>query len=136
MQNWHESFLFWDAVRLLIADDDRELACAIASYLRHGNEAVISTVTTGGLDVLRSVARFDPDVILMDIMMPKINGLTLCRHILSRRPDVRIILLSGAVGIESPFLAESGATAFLPKPVRLSDLQRVFVDATKNLNAA
>ncbi len=120
-------------MRLLIADDDRELACAIASYLRHGNQAVISTVTTGGLDVLRSVAQFDPDVILMDIMMPRINGLTLCRHILSRRPGVKIILLSGALGIESPFLAESGATAFIPKPVKLAELQQVFRDATRDL---
>lgn len=123
-------------MRLLIADDDRELACAIASYLRHGNQAVISTVTTGGLDVLRSVSQFDPDVILMDIMMPRLNGLTLCRHILSRRPDVKIILLSGALGIESPFLAESGATAFIPKPIKLSELQRVFQDATRDLAPA
>lgn len=120
----------------MIADDDRELACAIASYLRHGNQTIISTVTTGGLDVLRNVAQFDPDVILMDIMMPRLNGLTLCRHILSRRPGVRIILLSGALGIESPFLAESGAAAFLPKPVRLSELQRVFQEATRDLSPA
>ena len=123
-------------MRLLIADDDRELACAVASYLRHENQAIISTVTTGGLDVLRSVAQFDPDVILMDIVMPRINGLTLCRHILSRRPDVKIILLSGALGVESPFLAESGATAFLPKPVKLSELQRVFLEVTRDLAEA
>jgi two-component system, OmpR family, response regulator MprA len=123
-------------VRLLIADDDRELASAVASYLRHENQAIISTVTTGGLDVLRSVARFDPDVILMDIVMPRINGLTLCRHILSRRPDVKIILLSGALGVESPFLAESGATAFLPKPVKLAELQRVFMEVTRSLAPA
>lgn len=108
----------------------------MASYLRHGNQAIISTVTTGGLDVLRSVSQFDPDVILMDIMMPRLNGLTLCRHILSRHPDVRIILLSGALGIESPFLAESGATAFLAKPVKLAELQRVFTEVTRDLTPA
>ena len=103
-------------VRLLIADDDRELACAMASYLRHCNEAIVSTVTTGGVDVLRSVGRFDPDVILMDIVMPKLNGLTICRHILSRRPEVR----------DHPFVTESGASAFLAKPVKLAELRRVF----------
>lgn len=108
----------------------------MASYLRHENQAIISTVTTGGLDVLRSVAQFDPDVILMDIVMPRLNGLTLCRHILSRRPDVRIILLSGALGIESPFLAESGAAAFLAKPVKLAELQRVFQEVIRDLAPA
>ena len=113
-------------VRLLIADDDRELACAMASYLRHCNEAIVSTVTTGGVDVLRSVRRFDPDVILMDIIMPKLNGLTICRHILSRRPEVRIILLSGTLHRDHPFITESGASAFLAKPVKLAELRRVF----------
>ena len=115
-------------MRLLIADDDRELACAIASYIRHCNEAVVSTVTTGGLDVLRSVSRFDPDVILMDIIMPKLNGISICRHILSRHPNVRIILLSGTLHPDHPFVIESGASAFLSKPVRLAELQRVIQD--------
>jgi len=113
-------------VRLLIADDDRELACAIASYLRHCNDAIVSTVTTGGVDVLHSVGRFDPDVILMDIVMPKLNGLTICRHILSRRPEVRIILLSGTLHRDHPFVIESGASAFVAKPVKLAELRRVF----------
>ena len=113
-------------MRLLIADDDRELACAMASYLRHCNDTIVSTVTTGGVDVLRSVTLFDPDVILMDIAMPKLNGLTACRHILSRRPEVRIILISGTLNSEHPFVRESGAVAFLSKPVRLAELQRVF----------
>ena len=113
-------------VRLLIADDDRELACAMASYLRHCNDTIVSTVTTGGVDVLRNVAQFEPDVILMDIAMPKLNGLTACRHILSRRPGVRIILISGTLNREHPFVVESGAAAFLSKPVRLAELQRVF----------
>ena len=113
-------------VRLLIADDDRELACAMASYLRHCNGTIVSTVTTGGVDVIRCAAQFEPDVILMDIAMPKLNGLTACRHILSRRPEVRIILISGALHADHPFVTESGAAAFLAKPVRLAELQRVF----------
>ena len=118
-------------MRLLIADDDRELACAMASYLRHGNNAIISIVTTGGVDVLRSVKQFNPDVILMDIVMPKLNGLTLCRHILSSRPSVRILLLSGSLHADHPFVAESGAAGFVAKPVRLAELQRVFEEITQ-----
>lgn len=98
----------------------------MASYLRHCNGAIVSTVTTGGVDVLRSAAQFEPDVILMDIAMPKLNGLTACRHILSRRPEVRIILISGTLHNDHPFVVESGAAAFLSKPVRLAELQRVF----------
>ena len=112
-------------MRVLIADDDRELASAIASYVRHCNEDVVATVTTGGLDVIRSVDRFQPDIIIMDIMMPRLNGLTICHHILSRFPQTRIILFSGKLDATHPYVLNSGATAFLAKPVRLDALKTV-----------
>ncbi|MEI6352271.1 MAG: response regulator [Verrucomicrobiota bacterium] len=112
-------------MRVLIADDDRELASAIASYVRYCNEDVVATVTTGGLDVIRNVDRFQPDIIIMDIMMPRLNGLTICHHILSRFPQTRIILFSGKLDAKHPFVVNSGATAFLAKPVRLSELRNV-----------
>ena len=120
----------------MIADDDRELACAIASYLRHSNEAIVSTVTTGGLDVIRHVDRFNPDVIVMDITMPRLDGISTCRHILSNRPDARIILLSGAMNYENPLIAQSGAVAFLSKPVRLAELQRILQKILSEMTAA
>jgi len=108
----------------------------MASYLRHCNEAVVSTVTTGGLDVLRNVERFKPDVILMDIVMPRLNGLTICHHILSCHPQTRIILLSGILDAQHPLVAQSGAAAFLPKPVRLADLRRIVEEIVSHLTAA
>ncbi len=112
-------------MRILIADDDRELASAVASYVRYCNEEVVATVTTGGVDVVRHVDRFQPDIIIMDIMMPRLNGLTVCRHILSRFPDTRIILFSGKLDATHPYVVDSGAAAFLPKPVKLAELRKV-----------
>jgi len=110
-------------VRVLIADDDRELASALASYVRYCNEEVVATVTTGGVDVVRNVDRFAPDVIIMDIVMPRLNGLTVCRHILSRFPQTKIILFSGKLDANHPFVVDSGAVAFLSKPVKLAELR-------------
>ena len=119
---------------MLIADDDRELASAMASYLRHCNEAVVATVTTGGVDVLRNVERFHPDVILMDVMMPRLNGLTICHHILSCRTGTRIILLSGILSATHPLVIQSGASAFVPKPVKLAELRRVVEEVVGRLS--
>lgn len=118
-------------MRVLIADDDRELAAAIATSLRHWNEEVVATVTTGGLDVIRNVDRFQPDVVITDIIMPRLNGLTVCHHILSRFPATKIILFSGRFDARHPHVVNSGARAFLPKPVKLTELRRVLeeVDA-------
>ena len=112
-------------MRVLIADDDRELASAIATSIRHWNEEVVATVTTGGLDVIRNVDRFQPDVVITDIIMPRLNGLTVCHHILSRFPATKIILFSGRLDAYHPHVVNSGARAFLPKPVKLAELRRV-----------
>lgn len=122
---WHRTFYGKCSVRVLIADDDRELALAISSYLRHCNEEVVATVTTGGLDVVRNTHRFQPDVIIMDIMMPRLNGLTVCHHILSRFPNTKIILFSGKLDADHPLVVNSGAAAFLKKPVKLAELSEL-----------
>jgi len=108
----------------------------MASFLRHSTETVVSTVTTGGLDVLRNIDRFEPDVIIMDIMMPRLNGLTVCRQILSRRPQAHIILLSGILHAQHPVVTQSGANGFLPKPVRLAELQRMIQEVAGHHAAA
>lgn len=110
-------------MRVLIADDDRELAAALASYVRYCNADVVATVTTGGIDVVKGTDRFQPDIIVMDIMMPRLNGLTVCQHILSRFPETRIILLSGKLTADHPIVLKSGAAAFLAKPVKLAHLR-------------
>ena len=112
-------------MRVLIADDDRELASALASYVRHCNEEVVATVTSGGIDVIKNVDRFQPDIIIMDIMMPRLNGLTVCHHILSRFPRTKIILFSGKLSADHHLVKASGAAAFLAKPIRLSELKEV-----------
>jgi len=118
-------------VRVLIADDDRELALAISSYLRHCNEEVVATVTTGGLDVVRNTHRFQPDVIIMDVIMPRLNGLTVCHHILSRFPNTKIILFSGKLDADHPLVVNSGAAAFLKKPVKLAELSELIAKFAK-----
>ena len=123
-------------MRVLIADDDRELASAIASYVRYCNEDVVATVTTGGVDVLRNVERFQPDIVLMDIVMPRINGLTICSHILSRAPRLKIILFSGKLTALHPCVVNSGAAAFLEKPVRLAELRRVLESIVREAKAS
>ncbi len=121
---------------MLIADDDRELASAVASYVRYCNDEVVATVTTGGIDVVRGVDRFHPDIVVMDIMMPRLNGLTVCRHILSRFPQTKIILFSGKLAADHPYVTESGAVAFIAKPVKLAELRRVMDELVRGSRAA
>ena len=110
-------------MRILIADDDRDFADALSEFVRECNHEVVDKVTGGGLAVIQSFARHNPDVVLLDIMMPRFNGLTVCHALLSRKPETKIIFVSGKVEGDHPFVAGCGATAYLQKPVLLDDLR-------------
>jgi len=107
-------------MRILLADDERQLTDALAQYLRNAGHDVC-TVITGGLDVLPAYDRFHPDVVLMDVMMPRFNGITISHALLSRNPGIKLVLCSGALSVDHPFIAAAGASCFLAKPFSFAD---------------
>src|SRR5476649_2759054 len=109
-------------MRVLIADDDREMAEVLAELVRECGHEVAACVTGGGLAVIRSFARHEPDVVLLDIMMPRFNGLTVCHALRSRNAEAKIIFVSGHVDGEHPFVSGCGASGYLKKPVSLGEL--------------
>lgn len=107
-------------LRILIGDDDRALADTLTAVVTACGHEVVSTVTSGGLDVLYAYDRCAPDVILIDVMMPCFNGFTICHAILSRNPSATVILMSGRLSSDHPFVLNSGARLFLRKPLRMA----------------
>ena len=77
-------------------------------------------VVGSGLDAIQAYTRHKPDVVLMDYRMPRLNGATACRMIVSKDPDARIILISGTAVADE--LADCRAIAILKKPVGLDEL--------------
>jgi two-component system chemotaxis response regulator CheY len=112
-------------MRVLIADDDRDLANALAEFVLECNHEVVDKVTGGGVAVIQSFARHLPDVVLLDIMMPRCNGLTVCHAIKSRSPETKVIFMSGKVEADHPFVANCNANAYIQKPILLNDLRKV-----------
>lgn len=102
-------------MRILLADDEAELAESLSQYLRNAGHEVCA-VTTGGLDVLPAYDRFAPDVVLLDVMMPRFDGITISRALLGRNPSIKLVLCSGSLSAEHPFLANAGTGHFLAKP--------------------
>ncbi len=112
-------------MRVLVADDDRDLAESIAAYVEECGHEVVATVTGGGLAVIQTFARCMPDVVLLDIQMPRFNGLTASHALVSRKPDVKIVFISGSVDEKDPMVRDCGAAAYLQKPVSLVELREV-----------
>jgi CheY-like chemotaxis protein len=109
-------------MRVLIADDQREVGRSLEELVRFCNHQIVGVVGSG-LEAIQAYTRYQPDLVLMDYRMPKLNGATACRNILSKDPAARIILVTA--WSYSSEASESGAIAILAKPV---DLERL--DAT------
>jgi CheY-like chemotaxis protein len=110
--------------RVLVADDDARLAQLISRYL--GMEGYqVETVADGLAAVERAVAEPAPDLVVLDIMMPGIDGLEACRRIRSNFATAQIpILIFSALGDEGEAARRAGADAMLKKPFTLPVLSR------------
>lgn len=110
--------------KILLVDDD-EAFCTIMSELliRHGFQVQVAGAAEEALHLL---GRDRPDIILTDIMMPEIDGLTLIRRIRSnpRGADIPTIVVSALVlARERAAACQAGADAFLAKPFSFHELR-------------
>jgi DNA-binding response OmpR family regulator len=105
---------------ILMVDDDVDLNALVTEYLaRFGHRLVTATTAARGLTELR---REQPDLIILDIMLPDTDGLTLCREIRSEF-DVPIIMLTARGEVADRVLGlELGADDYLSKPFEPREL--------------
>ncbi|WP_114970850.1 EAL domain-containing protein [Rhodoferax ferrireducens] len=120
---------------VLIVDDDRSTRSALRAALQRSGFVV--TEAADGSEVEAEVQRMRPDVILMDAMMPVMDGFTACARLQDspewcQIPVLMITALEDSASIERAFAA--GASDYIPKPIHLAVVnQRVrrLVDATR-----
>lgn len=100
--------------RVLVVDDHPEIVKAVSRLLALDCE-VVGTVSDGG-DVLGATERLRPDVIVIDVNLPTIGGLEVCRQIMRAHPDTRVIVFTAAneAHVRQKALDE-GASAFVCK---------------------
>jgi DNA-binding response OmpR family regulator len=106
--------------RLLLVDDDRSLASILATALEEEGYSV--TQAANGLEGLRRFEDSAPDLVLLDVLMPEMDGLEVCRRI-RRASKVPIILLtSRAEDVDKVTGLESGADDYVTKPFSTREL--------------
>jgi CheY-like chemotaxis protein len=122
----HPKFCKNRGMRVLIADDQKSVGTSLAELVRHCQHEVVEVVGSG-LEAIQAFGRHQPDLVLMDYNMPKLNGATACRNIMAKYPQARVILVSGM----PKEVADSGALTVLLKPVRLDQLYAALHDAAR-----
>jgi len=107
---------------ILVIDDDLSVLSAVARLLRTGGYHVDETDAPDAV-----IARYRdgpvPDLLVSDVMMPKMSGLTLVDHLLQLRPDVRVVYMSGYLQRTVSWAGLPGTVAgFVSKPIERAEL--------------
>ena len=111
------------AVRVVIADDHRLVLDGIERALEADGGFEIVGETQSGTQVLPLVGKTSPELVLLDVRMPHMDGLACLDQMRTRHPDVKVVMLSASA---NPELVESalrrGASAYVIKTVNPDDL--------------
>ena len=81
-------------IRVLVVDDQRELAEEIGAILRTDSGLEFVGTAQDGFDALEKMSALTPDVVLMDIRMPNMNGVVATQRIKTEYPDVKVVILT------------------------------------------
>ena len=112
-------------IKVLLADDHPIVREGLRSYLSTQRTLVVVGEAADGMDVIEKAAALGPDVVLMDIAMPRLNGIETTRHLQASKPAARVLILS--IHEDREYLLESyraGARGYILKDSAPSDVTR------------
>jgi len=107
--------------KVLVVDDEEAILTVVSAILSANGYEVLTNAT--GLDIALIAKDYAPDVILLDIRLPRKSGIDICREI-KATADIPVILFSAHSDKEKA-LKDSGAEAFIQKPFDLKSFVRV-----------
>ena len=112
-------------LRVLIVDQDPLVRRVVRGALSGGDIAVVAE-GTDGLEAVRLASEHVPDVVLMDVVLPELDGPTAIREIVSASPLVRVVVFTAAKEADAGIGAlKAGASGYVNKDVDLGALPRI-----------
>lgn len=113
-----------EKINVIIVDDHEYVRRALKAAIEHESDMCVVGEAANGLEAIKTILMLMPDVVLMDILMPEMDGLQAARRISLESPSVRVLIVSQC---NERCYAESakahGAAGFLPKTVCIDELR-------------
>jgi len=120
--------------KLLVVDDDRDVVELLNFLLeRHGHQLLEAE---NGREGLETVLREHPDLIILDIMMPEMDGFKMNKHLLENKAtkEIPVIILTAKGQVRDTFEMTPNIKYFMEKPFDPKDLQTKVLDALRENN--
>ena len=108
-------------MRILVVDDDRAVRESLRRSLAFNGYTV--DLAEDGVEALDAIAHERPDAVVLDVMMPRLDGLEVCRQLRSTGDDLPILVLTARDSVSERVSGlDAGADDYLPKPFALEEL--------------
>src|SRR5262245_32655397 len=108
--------------RVLVAEDEQRMAALVAEALRSDGHGV--EVTDNGREALATASRNHFDVIVLDVMLPELDGFSVCRRLREAREYAAVLMLTARAAVEDRVLGlDVGADDYLVKPFAVAELR-------------
>lgn len=118
--------------RILVVDDEENARVALSKILAHDGYTVSSA--RNGLEALNYLRSKEVELIITDLNMPEMNGLTFLRELNRTHPASNVIMITAYGEVESYLKAMTlGAFEYINKPVKYSDLKKVISKIFKTI---
>lgn len=123
-------------VRVLAVDNSPAFLCALSSFFENDPNVELVATVTSGQEALTAVSELRPDLVLMDLQMPGMNGLEATRELSRRFPEIPVIVVTAH---DMPDLCQacksSGARDFATKGRLSQDLRAILARVLRSLDA-
>ncbi len=108
-------------MKILIIEDDEKVGGFLSRGLKA--EGYLTLLLTEGLNAVETVKQFEPDVIVLDRMLPNLDGLVICQQLRSQQISARILILSALSEVDERVKGlRAGADDYLGKPFHFEEL--------------
>jgi DNA-binding NarL/FixJ family response regulator len=118
-------------IRVVVADDSPTALRSVCDYLDFAGGFEIVATASDGINAVQLASLYKPDLVLLDLSMPRVNGLEAAQQIRLSNPDLRVIIFSELHGLSlGDECRRRGADCFVPKDLLpeglLMEIQRLF----------
>ena len=105
-----------DSIRVMLVDDHAIMRDGLADVLEHEGGFEVVGQAGDGVEAVSMVADANPDIVILDLIMPRMNGIDACREIISLLPTTRVMVLTASTEEDAVIqCVAAGATGYLQK---------------------